>query len=487
VTAHWRAGTSCRYSRNGVAVERLSDEDVRILALERGAVRGHLCKILVVEGDLDANVVLTHIGPRVSAVPRLCHRLVEAPLGIAPPAWLADEDFALESHVRDGGHAADWAELERAVAALMEERLDRQRPLWTIDVVTMPENRTALVLRLHHCMADGATAMRIIRELLLDRDAPGPGDAPAPSSEAPLPPVGAARPGRASLLADALRWRAAWVVRGARARAGAVANGGHRRRARLEALRRELSHEGRPSPLARPAGPRRVVAFSSFELDEIKALGHGAPERATVNDVVLAAVAGGLRRWLVHVGAEAHEVRVKVPVSLHAPGELDTANRDSFMVVHLPLDEPDPVARLSAIASETRERKAAHDADEIDAFFSDLGRLSHSLERLAERWAMSPRVFALNVSNVPGPQGALSVMGLPWLELHSVAEIAERHALRVAVVSAVGRLSFGLCADADAVERLDLVAAGIAEELRALQVALPRPRPGQESSTPPAG
>jgi diacylglycerol O-acyltransferase / wax synthase len=143
--------------------------------------------------------------------------------------------------------------------------------------------------------------------------------------------------------------------------------------------------------------------------------------------------------------------------------------------VHLPLDEPDPVARLCAIAAETRERKAAHDADEIDAFFNDLGRLSRSLQRVADHWAMSPRVFALNVSNVPGPQGALTVMGSPWLELHSVAEIAERHALRVAVVSAVGRLSFGLCADADAVERLDLLADGIGDELRALRLALPRP------------
>jgi diacylglycerol O-acyltransferase len=187
---------------------------------------------------------------------------------------------------------------------------------------------------------------------------------------------------------------------------------------------------------------------------------------------VLAAVAGGLRRWLVHAGAEAHELRVKVPVSLHRPGESDEANRDSFMVVHLPLDEPDRVVRLLAIAAETRERKAAHDADELDAFFSDLGRRSRSLERLAERWAMSPRVFALNVSNVPGPQGELTVMGSRLREMHTVAEIAERHALRVAVISAAGRLSFGLCADADVVERLDLVTDGIADELRALQLAL---------------
>jgi diacylglycerol O-acyltransferase / wax synthase len=191
---------------------------------------------------------------------------------------------------------------------------------------------------------------------------------------------------------------------------------------------------------------------------------------------VLAAVAGGLRRLLAHAGAEAHELRVKVPVSLHHPGETDEANRDSFMVVDLPLDEADPVTLLLAIVAETRERKAAQDAQELDALFNDLGRFSRSLDRLAEHWAMSPRVFALNVSNVPGPQGELAVMGSRLLEMHTVAEIAERHALRVAVVSACGRLSFGLCADADAIDRLDLVTDGIAAELRALRLALRAPR-----------
>lgn len=453
-------------------VERLSDEDARILACERGEVRGHLCKVLVVDGALNADAVRAHVEPRLAAVPRLCDYLVEAPLGIAPPAWLPQEGFALDRHVRDGGRASDHAQLERAVAALMEERLDRDLPLWSIDVVALDRGRSALVLRLHHCMADGATAMHIAGALLIDGEeqaggARANGGGESPLVDAPASPKGAA------LLVDALRWRAAWVVRGVRARGAAHTGGTRHRRTRLAAIRRELAPKGRPSPLARPVGPRRTVSFSSFALDEIKALGHEAPEHATVNDVVLAAVAGGLRRWLVHAGAEAHELRVKVPVSLHHPGERDEANRDSFMVVHLPLDEPDPVARLLAIAAETRDRKAAHDADEVDAFFNDLGRLSRSLERLAGQWAMSPRVFALNVSNVPGPQGELTVMGSRLLEMHTVAEIAERHALRVAVISAAGRLSFGLCADADAVHRLDLVADGIAEELRALRVALP--------------
>jgi diacylglycerol O-acyltransferase / wax synthase len=455
-----------------VAVERLSDEDARILARERGDVCGHLCKVLVVDGEHDADAVRAHVEPRLAALPRLCDCLVEAPLGIAPPAWLPYEGFVLDRHVRDGGHAGDHAQLERAVAALMEERLDRDRPLWSIDVIALDGGRSALVLRLHHCMADGATAMRIVRLLLLDEDEQAVAATTNGGGESP-PPDPTASPRPAALLVDALRWRAAWVVRGGRAHGGPGASAARRRSKRVAALRRELSPQGRPSPLAHPAGPRRTVAFSSFPLDEVKALGHSVPEHATVNDVVLAAVAGGLRRWLAHIGAKAHELRVKVPVSLHRPGETADANRDSFMVVHLPLDEPDPVARLLAIAAETRERKAAHDARELDAFFSDVGRLSRSLERLAERWAMSPRVFALNVSNVPGPQGKLTVMGSPLLEMHSVAEIAERHVLRVAVVSAAGRLSFGLCADADSVERLDLVADGIASELRALRAECP--------------
>jgi diacylglycerol O-acyltransferase / wax synthase len=447
-------------------IERLSDEDARILARERGSVRGHFCKILVIAGRHDPRSLRTHVEPRLAALPRLRDRLVDAPLGLAPPAWIPDPEFALHRHVRDGGRAYDQAQLERTVAALMEERLDREQPLWSIDVVALDEDRTALVLRLHHCMADGATAMRIIRTLLVDQHAPGPVGA-TPFAE---------RPSRATLLGDALRWRAAWLAQRARRRRGtAPADGDGRRNARLAAIRRELALEGRPSPLARPAGPRRQVAFSSFPLEAMKALGHSAPESATVNDVVLAAVAGGLRRWLAHTGAEAHQMRVKVPVSLHASNEAATANRDSFMVVHLPLDESDPVARLCAIAADTRERKAAHDADQLDAFFNDLGRMSRSLERLAQRWAMSPRVFALNVSNVPGPQGELTVMGSPLLEMHTVAEIAERHALRVAVVSAVGRLSFGLCADADAVEGLDVVSDGITAELEALRAALPTP------------
>ena len=169
---------------------------------------------------------------------------------------------------------------------------------------------------------------------------------------------------------------------------------------------------------------------------------------------------------------------MKVPVSLHRPGERDAANRDSFMVVDLPLDQPDPLERLCTVARETRECKLRHDADTLDVFFRDLSHLSRSLERFAEHWAMSPRVFTLNVSNVPGPRGPQRVLGSELLEFHSLAEIAHRHALRVAVVSAADRISFGLCADPDAVDRLDLIASGIEGELQELGAAVGGARSG---------
>jgi hypothetical protein len=185
----------------------------------------------------------------------------------------------------------------------------------------------------------------------------------------------------------------------------------------------------------------------------------------TVNDVVLCAVAGGLRRGLLD-GVEVPRLRAKVPVSLHHGG--DESNRDSFICVDLDMEEADPARRLSAISRDSRARKQAADADAIDRFFATLTERSPRAARLAARWSMTPHVFALNVSNVRGPAGALTVLGRPVTAVASLAEVAQRHALRIACVSAAGRMTFGLCADADALPRVAAIAEGIEAELDAL-------------------
>ena len=151
-----------------MARELLSAEDARILALESGTVRGHTCKVIVIGGERSAEQVRAQLGERLGAVPRLMRRLEP---GTAPPAWEDDPGFSLERHVIDRG-ALDDAGLRRLVCTAMETPLDRDHPLWAMDVVSpLAGGRTALVWRIHHAVADGMTAMRMARELLLEATA----------------------------------------------------------------------------------------------------------------------------------------------------------------------------------------------------------------------------------------------------------------------------------------------------------------------------
>jgi diacylglycerol O-acyltransferase / wax synthase len=426
--------------------EPLSAEDAAILALEAGPVRGHTCKLVVLDGARGVADVRAHVGGRLGRERRLGLRLVDGPA----PAWAPDPRLEIDRQIRDAG-GVDEPGLCALVGVLMAERLPRDRPLWVLDVVAVDGDRTALVWRIHHALADGVTAMRMARNVLFDDPADGvPGSAAGAERSAPGVGDGAVE------TRDSARSRLAPLRSALHVPA---------------ALHRELARRGADTALDSAIGERREVAFVDAELDEVKRIAHALAEHATVNDVVLAAVAGGLRAWLDGLDAHPHALRVKVPVSLHQPGDGD-GNRDSFICVDLPLDEADPVARLGAIAAETGERKSDHDAQALDVFFRDLSHMSSSLERFAEHWAASPRVFTLNVSNVPGPRGPLSVLGAPVASLHSLAEIGHRHALRVAVVSAAGRIGFGFCADAEAIGSPQPIADGVAAELSALALAL---------------
>jgi WS/DGAT/MGAT family acyltransferase len=411
--------------------ELLSPEDARILALESGTTRGHTCNVIVLAEERGAQQVRGRLDQRLGSAPRLTQRLDPV---AHPPAWSDDPGFSLERHVIDRG-ARDDAGLRRLVCRAMETPLDREHPLWAMDVVSLPGRRTALVWRVHHAVADGMSAMRMADELLLE---PAAGEPPGPRSR----------------------------VHGSQSSSASPAM---RRSTDLPtALRQELGRSTIPSPLARHVGSRRDVAFVDVPLDELRRIGHAAPRRASVNDVALSAVAAGLRAWLDEAEAPAAGLRVEVPVSLHRQGGPDSANRDSFVVVDLPLEQTDPVDRLVAVARQTRRCRRRHDAETLDDFLRGLSPLSRSLERRVKRRATSPRVFTLNVSNVPGPSGPQLALGAPLVELHTLAEIAHGHALRVAIVSAAGRISFGLCSDPDAVDGLDLIADGIRREIDAL-------------------
>ena len=395
----------------------LSREDRDILALESATVAGHTCKVAVFEGEAPS---LDELRRSVDArLPDMLRRRLGGTE--EEPAWVEDEGFSIDRHV---GAVPGPAELRACVAQLFEERLDRSLPLWRIDLVEVEGGGSALVWRIHHAMADGQTCVRLAREILWD--------------ESPDPP-----------------------------HAGAAAADHERRRSHLAGfVRREFVEGGGRSPFDGRIGSRRRVAFALVPLREL----HDAAKRlasATLNDAVLSVTAGAVRRW-----AEAHHgrlgrLRVRVPVSLHHPGE-DAGNRDSYFCVALPLDEPDAVARLREAHRESQRRKSEHDAEEMDRLLQGLAGVSPSLERMCEQFEGSPRQFALSVSNVRGPAQPVSVLGSPVDRVHFVAEIGERHALRVSVNSFVDRLSFGFCADPEIVDGVEAMAAGVEEEARAL-------------------
>jgi diacylglycerol O-acyltransferase / wax synthase len=234
-------------------------------------------------------------------------------------------------------------------------------------------------------------------------------------------------------------------------------------------LQREFARTRTGSPFDGRIGTRRAVAFAGVSLRELHDAA-AALDGATVNDAVLTVVAGALRHWLEHHHGPVGEVRCRVPVSLHQEGD-DAGNRDSYFSVALPLCEPDPVARLRAVHAATAVRKAEHDAETMDELLRELGRASPRLARFCGRLGDSPRRFAVSVSNVPGPRVAPTVRGSTVVGLHSLAEIGERHALRVAVVSLAGHLCFGFCADPAVVEDVTAMAEGVEAEAEALVAA----------------
>ncbi|HEX9416833.1 MAG TPA: wax ester/triacylglycerol synthase family O-acyltransferase [Gaiellaceae bacterium] len=457
-------------------LQRLTPEDARILALESGAIVGHTCKVVIADREDDTVERLREqIARRIALAPLCRRRIAPTPFHLAAPAWVDDPEFDVRHHVRrhptEG--PVDRVRLREIVAALMSERLPRDRPLWAIDVVEpLDDGRVAVIWRIHHAMADGQATMGIGSALLWSESPEWPEAVAPPPPAEPVPPAASLLAAAATDHAQALAEAAFRVGRG-------LLSGERWRESVAELARapqtiaRELRPSHGPSPLDARIGRRRRVAFLDREFEEVHRAAHAWGCDVTVNDLILSVVAGGLRGWLEARHGKIGPLRVQVPVSMHHSDEEPGAipNRDSFINVELPVQEEDPVRRVLAINEQTRARKAEHDAEELYALFADVSHVSNSLFRLAHRLASNPHVFALSISNVRGPADELYLAGGRIREFYSLAEIAPHHALRVSAGSFGGRMSIGLCADADAVPDLPLLAEGMEQAHDDLAVA----------------
>ncbi|GLZ45108.1 diacylglycerol O-acyltransferase [Actinomycetospora sp. NBRC 106375] len=409
----------------------LSDEDRAILDLECATVVGHVLHMTMLTGPpVTAAELRERIAARLPAAPELRYRLIDG------PAWIPDADLDLDRHVVDAPDGPyDDAGLRALVAARFAEHLDRSRPLWAIDVAPLADGGTALLWRVHHALADGATMTRLSHTVLYDEAPAGPVTGPSAS-----PP--------ATVTAD------------------------HRRRRAhlLGVIHREFTVGPARSPFDGEISTRRAVAFVDTDLAALHAAARAAG--ATVNDAFLAVVAGGLRRWIDHHAGAVTDLRVRVPVSLprEDPSE---GNRDSAFDLPLPVHVTDPLERLRTVHELTTCRKDARDAAVLDDLLHHVADVSPPLRRVCDRLRATARAFTVSVSNVPGPRTPVAVLGRRVRATWPLAEIGFHHALRVTAASMAEVMSFGLCADPGLVPDVDVLADGMGAEAALLVRASP--------------
>ena len=396
-----------------------------------------------------------HIAGRLSAAPRYRQRLASVPLGMHDPEWADDPDFRIERHVMRAG-SSDIGEVADAV---MSCPLARDRPLWEMWIAEEPGGGGfAVVGKAHHCMVDGLAALELGMALLDgERDAPSRPEAAHETRPAP-----AAVPLLARAMVD-LVGQQVGVARGALGLA--------RSPTRLLAAPREITRVGRamarailplapPSALNRPSSPSRHLAIVRRPLDDLRRI--KKRHHTTVNDVLLAVVAGALRDFLDERGDEPIDLKSMVPVSVRGDDDADAlGNRISFLFMELPCTEPDPVARLLTVNAMTAQRKAAHEAEGSNAALEALAHVPRPLQRAASHLVASPRVFNLVVSNIPGPPQPLFMLGCELTHAYPVVPLAESHALSIGMTTIQGEACLGLYADRQALPDADRLAGHI--------------------------
>jgi WS/DGAT/MGAT family acyltransferase len=443
-------------------LERLSALDASNLRIEDHGVPMHVAALALVggpslrdsSGRLDEKALRDHVEHRTLSAPRLRQVLHRTPFAAGPPVWVDDQAFTIGNHVRfhDLGYPADEATMLHVCSDLNKAPLDQTRPLWELWVLTgRSDGDLALLIRLHHVVADGSAALDILG-VLFDQTADGPGPRASAKSPGPLP-------GIQELYADQLSRQVAAASR-ALASVRQPAAAGRRLLSRLRQVRRLIREGVAPRvSLNKPVGTRRRIVLVRGDLRGAVATAHA--HDAKVNDVVLAAMAGGARRLLQSRGELVPDLilRASVAASLRQPGEaVASGNQVGVRFAPLPVGEPDALRRLGQIAAVTAPRRG-------EPPYQPGGRV---LQRWMVRAMFRQRLVNLLVSNLPGPGAPRYFAGAIVRELFQVGVVQGNIPLSVGVISYAGQLNFDIVADLDAVPDLLVFAEGLSAALEEL-------------------
>jgi WS/DGAT/MGAT family acyltransferase len=478
--------------------ERLSALDAAFLSIETGSSHMHGGAVLIFDarplrlphGGIDIDRIREYIEASLQHVPRYLQRIDRVPVQ-RNPVWVDDERFNIRYHLRHSALPRPGTEqqLRELIGRIASQRLDRDRPLWEIWVIEgLESDRLALVGKVHHCMMDGITGISVMQRLLRS-DADDVEAEPPPSREPRTSP----RPGE--LLGDELRrgadrLRALWRGLGKlRDEPESVIN------TLLSAASDAATALGTgltpasPTPLNPPQiGSYRRVGWLRLDLQKTREI--RAALGCTVNDVVLATLAGAVRTFLTQRGADeaalaALEFRVLVPVNRRGRGaDQRMGNRISLMLVQLPLGEEDPLERFRLVRQATQQTKRSgqHQAAER---ISDFGNwFAPALVGQGMRLLNLFRPYNLVVTNVPGPPDPLYLLGCRLLELYPVVPLYFNQALGVGLFSYNEGLYCGLNADWEMLPDLHVVVEAIRtsfEELESAAAAAAAANAGSES------
>ncbi len=483
--------------------DRLTGLDTAFLHLEdHSTAHMHVASVMIFEGRAPTpKELVEHVQSRLHLVPRYRQRLAYVPLDQGRPVWTDDPHFNPHYHIRHTAlpRPGDDAALKRLAGRLFSQRLDRSKPLWEIWLVErMAGRRFALIAKTHHALVDGISGVDITTVLFDTAAEPrgeqasdqqgGRASDPPPWSPRPLP-------GSAKLLGEALLERT--TVPGEMAR-------GARRVVRrplraLAQLRDGLANVGAttlaginapapPSPLNVDIGPHRRYTWVDADLARFKAIKDSLG--GTLNDVVLAAVSLALGRWL-----RAHDqpteglvLKAMVPVSVRADVERGAlGNRVAAMWAPLPVGIEDPAACYEQIRVAMDDLKHSGQAVGAQVLTNLAGFAPPTILSQAARLQARQRYFNLVVTNVPGPQFPLYLLGRRLRSLYPVVPLARRQALGIAVMSYNGHLGFGLLGDYDALPDLDLIAQELERAIRRLTRAANPPKASRRpAKRPPA-
>jgi diacylglycerol O-acyltransferase / wax synthase len=469
--------------------DRLSSLDVSFLYVEGRTTPMHVGGLAIFEpprDGFDYDRMVELIQQRIPLVPRYRQKIKWVPGNLASPVWVDDSEFDISYHVRRSvlPKPGSDQQLLELVARLQSRHLDRNRPLWEMNIVEgLADNRIAVISKTHHALVDGLSAIDLVQVVLDISPEPRqiPADMWAPEPE----PSGSALAVEA--VSDIVRRPSAAIdmvrmgvndVRATSRRMFGAAGG-------LLSAARVVARPAPASPLNATIGPQRRFAVARTELDDYRRV--RKQFGGTVNDVVLATVAGALREWLLLRGrpvTPSTSVRALVPVSVRPPTDGDerlTGNRVSSYLIDLPVGEPSPTIRLTQISYAMKAHKESGQAVGAKALIAVSGFAPPTLHALGARatGSFSRRLFNLVVTNVPGPQFPLYAAGARLREMFPVVPLVTGQALGIGLTSYDGGVYFGLNADRDSMSDVDTLAGLIEESLAELVVATDAPPPGR--------